>query len=136
MKDEAFAIPEWKNLATVPSLSGIIGLRILAEIGDVHRFRRAKSLVCYAGLDPAICQSGTSVTGKGMGITKKGDSVLRHCCYLAVKTMLAWNENSITRFYETKKGSGLPSKAAAVAACNKLLRIVWRVLVSKVDFAN
>jgi transposase len=135
MESIAESIPEWRCLKTVPCCSGISGLRILAEIGDVHRFATPDSLVAYAGLDPCVSQSG-EVSGKHLSITKKGDSVLRHQAYLVVKTMHQYSDCSITEFYERKKSSGLSNKAAAVAASNKLLRVIYSVLAKKAEFVQ
>lgn len=110
-------------------------MRILAEIGDVRRFETPDSLVAYAGLDPCVSQSG-EMSGKGLSITKKGNSVLRHQAYLVVKTMHQYSDCSITRFYDKKKSSGLSDKAAAVAASNKLLRVIYSVLAKKAEFVQ
>jgi transposase len=131
----ADSIPEWRCLKTVPCCSGISGLRILAEIGDVHRFATPDSLVAYAGLDPCVSQSG-EVSGKHLSITKKGNPVLRQAAYLVVKTMHQFSDCPITGFYDKKKSSGLSDKAAAVAASNKLLRVIYSVLVKKTEFVQ
>ena len=39
-------------------------------------------------------------------------------------------DNAITRFYSKKKSSGLCHKAAATAACRKLLVAIWGMLRS------
>lgn len=111
------------------------GLRILAEIGDVHRFATPDSLVAYAGLDPCVSQSD-GVSGRHLSITKKGNSALRHQAYLVVKTMHQFSDCPITGFYEKKKSSGLSDKAAAVAASNKLLRVIYSVLAKKAEFVQ
>jgi len=135
MERIADSIPEWRCLKTVPCCSGISGLRILAEIGDVHRFETPDSLVAYAGLDPCVSQSG-EISGKGLSITKKGNSVLRHRAYLVVKTMHQFSDCPITGFYDKKKSSGLSDKAAAVAASNKLLRVIYSVLSKRAEFVQ
>jgi hypothetical protein len=62
-----------------------------------------------------------------------GDSVLLHQAYLVVKSMHQYSDCLITKFYERKKNRGLSDKAAAVAASNKLLRVIYSVLAKKAE---
>ena len=36
----------------------IAAAAILAEIGDIHRFKNSSALVAFAGIDPTVRQSG------------------------------------------------------------------------------
>ena len=130
------------------SIDGIgIGERlaasILAELGDIARFRGRESIVAYAGLDPAVSQSGKSAglhlhityagldpavsqSGKSAGlhlhITRKGNARLRKYLYLAtVGCCSPAKSNRIKSFVEAKQKGGLPRKAALVAGCRKMI---------------
>lgn len=84
--------------------------------------------VAYAGLDPAVMQSG-QMTGEHMHITKKGNPHLRATLYVAVTNMIMSKaENMITRYVLKKKNSGLSYKAAVIAGCSKLLRLIHAML--------
>ncbi|WP_348635001.1 transposase [Catenibacterium sp. co_0103] len=48
-----------------------IAARIIAELGDMTRFKKKNELVAFAGLDPRISESGKN-DGDHMHITKKG----------------------------------------------------------------
>ena len=86
--------------------------------------------MAYAGLDPTILQSGKN-DGLHYSITRKGNSLLRKYLYLAFENMLMHKaDNAITKFYSKKKSSGLCHKAAATAACRKLLVVIWGMLRS------
>ena len=63
-------------------------------------------------------------------------SVLRHQAYLIVRTVCQYSDCAVTRFYERKKSSGLSDKAAAVAASNKLLRVIYSVLSKRAEFVQ
>lgn len=66
-------------MMTIPGIGPVTAATIKAEVGDFERFDDKKAVVSYAGLDPAVDQSGeTETTG---GITKEGPSTLR--CALA-----------------------------------------------------
>ena len=82
------------------------------------------------GSDPTILQSGKN-DGLHYSITRKGNSFLRKYLYLAVGNMAMHKaDNAITRFYSKKKSIGLCHKAAATAACRKLLVTIWGMLRS------
>ena len=45
-------------LHTIPGIGMIATATILAEIGDIHRFKSSSALVAFAGIDPTVRQSG------------------------------------------------------------------------------
>jgi len=57
---------------------------IIAEIGDINRFKNIKELTAYCGLDPSIKQSGKSINIKGP-ISKSGNKIFKKnsfCIYI------------------------------------------------------
>lgn len=121
-------LPDFKVIKTVPGMGDVTAVRILAEIGDINSYKDYKALIAYAGLDPIVLQSG-QVTGEHLSITKKGSPYLRTILYVAVVNMImAHKDNKITRFVFEKKNSGLSYKAAVVAGCSKLLKILYFML--------
>ena len=121
--DLAKELPNYELLLTIPGISNNLAARILAEIGDINRFPRAKSLVAYAGIDPNVYQSGEN-EGLHLRITKKGNKELRCLLYLAIQNTVQRN-NVISKYYHKKIATGLPPKVAKVACMNKLLRIIY-----------
>ena len=74
---------------------------------------------------------GEDSHGLHYSITRKGNAFLRKYLYLAVENMIMSKaSNAITEFYSKKKSSGLCNKAAATAACRKLLVCIWGMLRS------
>ena len=124
---------ELSHFALIASIDGTgdaLAPLICAEIGDPSRFASRNGIVAYAGLDPTIRQSGKD-DGLHYSITRKGNAFLRRYLYLAVVNMITHKaDNAITRFYSKKKSSGLCHKAAATAACRKLLVAIWGMLRS------
>ena len=117
-------LPNFEIIKSIPGIADNLASRILAEIGDVDRFNNASQLVAYAGIDPAIYQSG-QISGLHLKISKKGNKKLRSLLYLAVSCMIKTNRESvIVDFYKKKKASGMKPKAALVASMNKTLRII------------
>ena len=118
-------LPHFAQIASIDGVGDVLAALLCAEIGEPSRFSCRNGIVAYAGLDPAILQSGRN-DGLHCSITRKGNSFLRRCLYLAVENMLISKaDNAITRFYSKKKSSGLCHKAAATAACRKLLVAIW-----------
>ena len=123
-------LPHFAQIASIDGVGDVLAALLCAEIGEPSRFSCRNGIVAYAGLDPAILQSGRN-DGLHCSITRKGNSFLRRCLYLAVENMLISKaDNAITRFYSKKKSSGLCHKAAATAACRKLLVTIWGMLRS------
>ena len=118
-------LPNFEIIKSVPGIADNLASRILAEIGDIERFNNASQLIAYAGIDPAIYQSG-QISGLHLKISKKGNKKLRALLYLAVSCMIKTDRESvIVDFYKRKKASGMKPKAALVASMNKLVRIIY-----------
>ena len=130
--DLAKDLPNYELLLTIPGISNNLAARILAEIGDLSRFPRAKSLVAYAGIDPNVYQSGEN-DGLHLRITKKGNKELRCLLYLAIQNTVQGN-NVIADYYHKKIATALPSKVAKIACMNKLLRIIYSMCKNGVIF--
>ena len=123
-------LPHFALIASIDGIGDALAALLCAEIGNPSRFNSRNGIVAYAGLDPAILQSGKN-DGLHYSITRKGNASLRKCLYLAVENMIMNKaDNAITRFYSKKKSSGLCHKAAATAACRKLLITIWGMLRS------
>lgn len=123
-------LPHFALIASIDGIGDALAALICAEIGDPSRFNSRNGIVAFAGLDPTILQSGKN-DGLHYSITRKGNSFLRKYLYLAVENMVMHKaDNAIMRFYSKKKSSGLCHKAAATAACRKLLVTIWGMLRS------
>lgn len=127
-------LPNFEVIKSIPGISDNLSSRILAEIGDINRFNNSSQLVAYAGIDPAIYQSG-QISGLHLKISKKGNKKLRSLLYLAVTCMIRTNRDSvIVDFYVKKKASGMKPKAALVASMNKTLRIIYSLCKNGCQF--
>lgn len=85
--DYADAHPHARLIMTVPGVDYYSALTICGEIGDVHRFPHVKKLVSFAGLNPSVYQSGSTLR---MGhISKQGNRNLRwilvQCANVAIR---------------------------------------------------
>lgn len=121
-------LPDFIIIKSIPGIGDNLAARIIAELGDMTRFKKKNELVAYAGLDPRIYESGQK-DGAHMHITKKGNKRLRCLLYLAVtcSIRLKRDDNSIKDFYIKKMQQSNPmcSKAAKTACASKLVRIIY-----------
>lgn len=138
MRDLATEIPLYHQLMSIPGIGDNLAIRLIGELGDLDRFERSEQLVAYAGIDPRVYQSG-QMTGEHLHITKKGNKHLRTLLFLAVSSNVRIGKtNSILDFYNKKRQQTNPLvyKAALIACANKLLRIIFGMYKSGINFHN
>jgi len=118
--------PQASLLVSIPGISYVSALTIMAEIGNIDRFPTCKQLQSYAGLIPSTYASGDRmIHGR---ITKQGSKWLR---YIMIES--AYHQPNCKRipgfghyYNDMKERKG--TKTAAVATARKLLAVVWRLL--------
>ena len=117
-------------LETIPGVGHVIATSIKAEVGDLGRFRSADHLASYAGLTPAVRQSGERKAVSSY-MSKQGNPRLRHMLTEAVHIHVMHCEDSkLTAFFRRKKEEK-GTKKAVVAAAKKLLEIMYLMIVRR-----
>lgn len=114
------------HLLSVPGVRGLMAATILAELGDVQRFRRAEEVVAFAGLDATVFESG-AFRGTRQHISKRGSPRLRRAVYLAAFNAVRTDPELATYFHR-KQAQGKPYRVALVASSRKVLARVYVVL--------
>ena len=117
---------------TIPGVSYTTGAQIVAEVGDVGRFRSAAALVSYAGLNSSVNQSGQFDSGGGP-ITKQGSPYLRRALWLAANRARQCDP-SLRAFYEKKRAEGKCHRVAVTAVARKLCHVVFAVMRDRVPY--
>lgn len=112
-------------LQSIPGIGPTIATMFLAEIGHVNQFPSARELVAYAGLDPRVRQSGTSLK-RNTKITKRGSPYLRKAAYIAA-SIAQRHDQELKIYFEKKIKEGKRYKEATVANARKLLARVYAV---------
>jgi transposase len=113
-----------KLLMTIPGVGPLSALVIMAELGDVKRFKRSAQVVAFAGLAPSI-YSSAEVRHTG-AITKQGSIWLR---WILIQN--AWQAircNVPLRYHFVSVSRRCGRYAAVVAVARKLLEIAYRIL--------
>jgi transposase len=113
-------------LCTYPGIAQWTALAILAEIPEIELFDNVKQLTAYAGLNPSVRQSGTSVNGRG-SISKKGSSQLRKALFMPTLSARRYNPKLKT-FGDNLKARGKQKKLVIVACMRKMLEAIYWIL--------
>ena len=113
-------------LHTIPGI-GIIGAAtILAEIGDISRFKNSSALVAFAGIDPTVRQSG-EFNSTHNHMSKRGSPYLRHAIFLAATTC-SFHNSPLNAYYKKKRDQGKHHLTATGAVARKLTTVISAVL--------
>ena len=113
-------------LHTIPGIGMIAAATILAEIGDINRFKSSSALVAFAGIDPTVRQSGEfSSTHNHM--SKRGSPYLRHAIFLAA-TARSFHNSPLNAYYKKKRDQGKHHLTATRAVARKLTTVIYAVL--------
>jgi transposase len=113
-------------LRSIPAIGDLTAWRLLAL--DLLRFDDADALVAFAGLNPAIRRSGTSVRGRTQ-LSKRGHAAIRRDLYMPA--VVALKHNPVIRaFAATLTAKGKHIMVVIGAVMRKLLRLAYGVLKS------
>ena len=118
--------PYFTIIRSIPGIGDLTCARLMAEIGDISRFKKSEQINAFIGVDPIIDQSGIK-DGKHLCISKKGNKIARSIFFLIVRSMIRKKvkDNSIKVYYYKKKAQPNISPKVALFACvNKLIRII------------
>lgn len=119
-------LPEYETVINLYGVGHILGAQLIAEIGDVRRFERSKSIVAMAGIDPPPNQSG-KIDVKSRSISKRGSPSLRKILFQIMQVILKNKptDNPVYQFLDKKRSEGKPYKVYMIAAAHKFLRIYY-----------
>ena len=102
----ASSLPEYEVVADMQGVGAITGPQLIAEIGDVRRFKNKNALVAFAGVDAPPCQSG-SFEAQNRHISKRGSPHLRKVLFLIASALIQQkNPNDPVYQFMDKKRSG------------------------------
>ena len=119
-------LPEYNVVMELYGVGKVLGSQLIAEIGDVRRLERSKSLVALAGIDPPPNQSG-QVDQKSRSISKRGSPALRKTLF-QIMTIIIQNkpaDDPVYQFLDKKRSEGKPYRVYMIAAAHKFLRIYY-----------
>lgn len=126
MQELASYLPEFSVVNQMPGVGAVLGPRLIAEIGDIRRFRSASALIAFAGIDAPPYQSGVFAATK-RSISKRGSALLRKTGYEIMQCLkrLKPQDCPVYAYICKKEAEGKAKKSAKIAGLNKFLRIYY-----------
>ena len=127
---------DYQRLITLPGVGPIIALTILAEAGDLHRFKHYRQFLKFCGFDLSTQQSGNF---KGHSkLSKRGNSRLRQAFWLAATVAIRIRENTFRKKFshyikKDPENADLKRKGyTAVAA--KMARVAYSLVTAGTEY--
>jgi transposase len=121
-------------LASIPGIGVVSAWNLLAELPDLETFKCAKQLAAYAGLNPSIRTSGSSVKGRE-SMSKMGSHLLRKVLYFPAMSIMG-RQTAMKPFIDKLRSRGKKGKVIVGAVMHKLLHIIFGVIKKQVAFQN
>ena len=127
MDELAIQLEEFDTVNNMKGVGKKTRARLIAEIGDIRKYKNANCLVASCGIDTPPYQSGT-FNATNRHITKRGNKYLRKVGYEVIKSIKSSRpktDNAVYLFILKKESEGKPKKVAKIAGLNKFLRIYY-----------
>ncbi|WP_438838054.1 IS110 family transposase [Streptococcus pluranimalium] len=118
-------------ITSIPGIGSRLGAIILAEIKTIHNFKNSNQLQAFAGLDPAIYQSGQMDNTGHM--VKRGSSYLRYALIQAAKLISIYSPH-FKAYLRLKISQGKHYNVAVTHVAKKLTRIIYHLLKTNQTF--
>ncbi|WP_058307275.1 IS110 family RNA-guided transposase [Gracilibacillus massiliensis] len=113
-------------LPTINGIGDVTTAVIIGEIGSIKRFDRPAQLVAFAGLDPAVKQSG-KFNATEVHISKRGSPYLRRAIWGAAFSA-SQCDPALSQFYNKLRDNGKGHYVAVGAVARKLTHIIFAIL--------
>jgi transposase len=118
-------------LRSIPGVGPLTAIGILAEVGDIKRFKGIDRLSSYVGLVPALHSSGARTYSKGL--THRSKSLLRS--YLIEAAWVAAKKDpTLMQYYQQRKGRDHRKLIIKMAA--KTLSRIYHVIKTGEPFGQ
>lgn len=138
MVTKASELEEFEKLCSIPGFAETSAVGLIAELGDIRRFKTHRKLNAYVGLDISFYDSG-QFKSKGR-ITKRGNPIARRILYYdalnMVKTAKRTHEdNPISKWYEHRSKNELNGKKKILmGATDRMLRLVHKLVTTDATY--
>lgn len=132
MNEIAKTMDEYKEVRNMKGVGDRLAPLLIAEIGDIRRFKNAGSLIAYAGIDSPPYQSG-KYEATNRHISKRGNKYLRKIGFEVMQSIKSFCriDCEIYDYIVKKESEGKCKKSAKIAGLNKFLRQYYGILKKK-----
>ncbi len=127
MDELAMQLKEFDTVSNMKGVGPKTRARLIAEVGDVRKYKNANCLIANAGIDTPPYQSG-NFNSTNRHITKRGNKYLRKVGYeitKSIKSSRPKTDNAVYLFILRKEAEGKNKTVAKIAGLNKFLRIYY-----------
>jgi transposase len=126
MDQTASQLPEYPVVMEMDGVGATLGPQLIAEIGDVTRFKHRGALTAFAGVDPRANESG-DYKRVSNPTSKKGSPHLRKTLFQIMDGLIQRSpvDNPVYAFMDKKRAQGKPYYVYMTAGANKFLRIYY-----------
>lgn len=132
IRQSNFLHQQQRLLVSIKGIGAKTAALLLAELGDLRRFKSARQLAAYIGITPRHFQSGTSVN-KRSAISKQGNARVRAGLYMPAVVAKRWNKPCRV-FAERLDAAKKPGKVIIIAVMRKLVHQIYAILKSQRPF--
>ena len=128
-----FARPGARILISLPGMGPILGAEFLVAVGDLFAFESADRLAAYAGLVPAVHDSGKRVGNRRR--MRGGNKTLKRVFYQSAFSSLRGCAES-RAFYDRKRAEGKRHTQALIALARRRVNVLWAMLRDGTTFES
>ncbi|MEO0436492.1 MAG: IS110 family transposase [Pseudomonadota bacterium] len=127
---------DYQRLRSIPGIGPILAMMIIAESGDLRRFKHYRQYLSFSGFNLAAQQSGVS---KGQyRLSKRGNSRLRYAFWLAATQAVKSKENSFREKFRRYIAKDPDNKdlrrKARTAVAGKMARVAHALVKTDRDY--
>lgn len=123
--------PDAALIQSLPGMGGVMTAELIANIGDIRRFRSADALAAAAGLTPVLRQSGKS---HAIRRATGGDKALKRVFFQSAFVALCHPESKA--FYDRKRAEGKRHNQAVIALARRRINVIWAILNTRQPFVE
>ena len=123
MSELAKSMYEYNVVRNMDGVGEKLAPLLIAEIGDIRKFKNAGSLIAYTGIDAPPYQSG-KFEAVNRHISKRGNKYLRRIGYTTMKAVKTFckSGSELYDYIVQKENEGKSKKSSKIAGLNKFLR--------------
>jgi transposase len=121
--------PDAALIRSLPGMGAVLTAELIAEAGNLSRFRSADALAAAAGIAPVIRQSGkTRLLRRPTG----GNKGLKRVFYQSAFCSLSQTDSRA--FYSRKRRDGKHHHQAVIALARRRLNVFWAIMQTRSPF--
>ena len=121
--------PDAGLIRSLPGMGVVLTAELIAEAGNLSRFRSADALASAAGIAPVLRQSGRT---RFLRRPNGGNKGLKRIFYQSAFCSLGHRDSRT--FYDRKRREGKRHHQAVIALARRRVNVLWAVLRSRTPF--